>query len=65
MKYNVKDLQRALEKVGGNAEVDISLDPRDRLILTFTDTMGGDKVEITIFKAEINMMPTITRTERL
>lgn len=67
MKYNIKEIQRSLEiltKGGGPTEVEINIDPMERLVLTFTD-FDGDQVSITIFQSSVNMMAKITRTTRL
>jgi len=67
MKYNIKEIQRSLEiltKSGGPTEVEINIDPMERLVLTFTD-FDGDQVSITIFQSSVNMMAKITRTTRL
>lgn len=68
MKYTVLEVQRALDKIkehGGPTEVDIGLDPMSRLVLSYTDTFGGDNVTITIYETAVNKMATITRTTRL
>ena len=68
MKYDVKEIQRAMDlivKNCGPAVVDIESDPRERLKISFSDTMGGDVTIITIYPSESSKMATITRTTRM
>lgn len=68
MKYSITEIQRALDtitKSGGPTEIDISIDPKERLLFTYVDPMGGDQIVITLFNSDINYMATITKTTKL
>lgn len=68
MRYTIKEVQKALEivtKNGGPSEIDITIDPMERLVLSYVDTLGGDQITITIFRSDISKMATITKTTRL
>lgn len=68
MRFDIKELQKALigvTKNGGPTEVDIQVDPMNRLVITYVDTMGGDLCTVTLYNTDIQKMATITRTTRL
>jgi len=49
MKYEIKDLQKALALAKDITEVDLSFDPKDRLVIAFTDPIGEIPTEVTIY----------------
>lgn len=68
MKYNIKEVQKALEvitKEGGPTDIFIEVDPKSRLLFKYVDPLGGDQIIITVFPTEHEFMATITRTEKL
>lgn len=68
MRYDIKELQKALTGVtknGGPSEVDIQIDPLNRLVITYVETMGGDLCTVTLYNTDIQKMATITKTSRL
>lgn len=67
-KIDSKELKKAItliEKEAGLCVVDMSFDALGRLIIKYTNTMGGDSTIITIFDANNEKMAEITRTSRL
>lgn len=48
-KYCVEDLQKALVLAKNSTEVSITIDPKDRLIVLFTDIIDEMPNEITIY----------------
>jgi hypothetical protein len=68
MKYDIKDIQKAIDTItknGGPTEIDMTTDHLDRLSVKYTDTMDGDSMVITIYPSETSKMATITKTTRL
>ena len=68
MKFDVKEIKKAitkLESLGGGTEMDIKFDVHERLIIAFSEPLGGDNVVITIFPSQSEKMATITITQRL
>lgn len=49
MKYDLKELNRALERCKGLTCVDLSLDPKERLLLNFVDPHGEIQTEIILY----------------
>lgn len=49
MKYEIKDILKALALAKDITEVDLSFDPKERLIVAFTDPIGEIPTEVTIY----------------
>jgi hypothetical protein len=71
MKYDIGELDKAIKYVRANngpTSVDVEMDPLSRLVIKFTDSLGGDLNTIIIYP-EINGNPSkfaeVTKTERL
>lgn len=68
MKYSMQELEKALteaKKAGNPSEVDVTIDPMNRLCIAYTDKFGEDSIVVTLFSTDINKMATLTRTGRL
>lgn len=68
MTVDLQEIKRAIafiEKTGKIAEVEVEIDPMQRLILKYVEPMGGDSTSITFFAAETQKMAEITITTRL
>lgn len=66
-KYNVKELQKALEyasKTCAAEYVTIKIEELDRLVVQCGD-ISGNTIQITVYREDTQKMPTVTKTERL
>ena len=71
MKYDIKEIERAIKYMGANngpQSADVEMDPLNRLLIKFTDGASGDLHTIIIYP-EISGNPSkfaeVTKTERL
>ena len=68
MKIDLKELKRAVERIekfGSLTEVTVNVDHQKRLMISYTEPMGGDNVLITLYDTESEKMGDITVTTRL
>lgn len=71
MKYDMNELDKALKYIRANngpTSIDIELDPLQRLVIKFTDSLGGDLNSITIYPeigGNTSKFAEVTKTERL
>lgn len=49
MKYDIKEINKALALAKNVTDIDINLDPKDRLIISFTEPMGEVPHEVIIY----------------
>lgn len=49
MKYDIKELKKALDLAKHVSEVDVSFDPKERLIIAFTDPNGEIPHEVILY----------------
>jgi hypothetical protein len=66
-KFNVKDLEKALEYMKNKVyavQIGLEFDDRNRLMIQ-TNDMSANQVTITVYAAEAAKMPEITETKRL
>lgn len=67
-KFALKDIKRAveyIEKAKTNENITVYFTPLNALVLGYYDDLSGDKVEITVFEADSNSFPKLSKTERL
>lgn len=50
MRYDVKELAKVIGMLKGLEDVEIAVDPHNRMIFSFTDPMGEIKTEVTLFQ---------------
>lgn len=68
MKIDMKELKKALariEKHGQLTEVSMNIVHDNRMVISYTEPMGGDYVTITLYDASTEKMGDITITTRL
>lgn len=68
MKIDLKELKRALqfmESKGTLTEVDMQIVIENRLVMKYTDPMGGDHVTVTLYDSDTEKMADVTVTSRL
>lgn len=68
MKVDMKELKKAIsriEKHGQLTEVVINIVHDNKMVISYTEPMGGDYVTITLYDASTEKMGDITLTTRL
>lgn len=68
MKFDLREVKTAIaqiEKYGTMTEVDVEFDSMHRLIIKYSEPMGGDRCQITLYPAESEKMAEITTTTLL
>lgn len=68
MKIDMKELKKALariEKHGQLTEVSINIVLDNKMVISYTEPMGGDYVTITLYDSATEKMGDITLTTRL
>ena len=68
MKIDLQELKKAIafiEKHGRLTEVTLEIDINNRMLITYSEPMGGDLVTIRLYDSDTEKMADVTTTTRL